>query len=57
MTPVSVSLKMAQFDLARSGVNDVTDLTGLASIEGSGESDGVTMHFQTRLKAEKLKQL
>jgi AsmA protein len=56
MTPVSVRLTVAQLDLARSGANDVApDVTGLASLDGSGESDGVTMHLQTKLKAEKLK--
>jgi len=44
MTPVSVSLKVAQLDLARSGMNDMApEVTGLASFEGSGSSDGVTM--------------
>ena len=56
MTPVSVSLKVAQLDLAGSGMNDVApDVTGLASFDGSGESDGVSMHLQAKLKAEKLK--
>jgi AsmA protein len=56
MTPVSVSLKVAQLDLAGSGMNDIApDVTGLASFDGSGESDGVTMHLQAKLKAEKLK--
>lgn len=56
MTPVSVNLKVVQLDLARSGVNDVApDITGLASFEGSGESDGVSMRLKAKLKAEKLK--
>ena len=56
MTPVSVRFKVAQLDLARSGMNDVApDVTGLASVDGSGESDGVTMRLQAKLKAEKLK--
>jgi AsmA protein len=56
MTPVSVRLKVAQLDLARSGMNDMApDVTGLASLDGGGESDGVTMHLQAKLKAEKLK--
>ena len=56
MTPVSVSLKVAQLDLAGSGMNDVApDVTGLASFDGTGESDGVSMHLQAKLKAEKLK--
>ena len=56
MTPVSVSLKVTQLDLARSGMNDVApDVTGLTSLDGNGESDGVTMHLRAKLKAEKLK--
>jgi AsmA protein len=56
MTPVSVSLKMTQLDIARSGMNDVAPhVTGQASFDGSGESDGVTMHLKGKLKAEKLK--
>src|SRR5579872_6297266 len=56
MTPVSVTLKLTQLDLARSGMNDVAPhVTGLASFDGSGESDGVNMRLQGRLKAEKLK--
>jgi AsmA protein len=56
MTPVSVSLKVAQLDLAGSGMNDVApDVTGLASFDGSGESDGVAMRLKARIKAEKLK--
>jgi AsmA protein len=56
MTPVSVSLKATQLDLAGSGMNDVApNVTGLASFDGSGESDGVTMRLQGKLKGEKLK--
>jgi len=56
MTPVSVSLSVAQLDLARSGMNDAApDVNGLASFTGSGESDGVNMRLQGKLKAEKLK--
>jgi AsmA protein len=55
MTPVSVNLKVAQLDVARSGMNDIAPhVTGLASFDGSGESDGVTMHLRGKLKAEKL---
>jgi AsmA protein len=56
MTPVSVSLKMAQLDLAGSGMNDATpDITGIAAFDGSGESDGVSMKLQGKLKGEKMK--
>ena len=56
MTPVSVNLKVAQLDLVGSGMNDVApDIAGLASFDGSGESDGVKMSLQGKLKGEKLK--
>jgi AsmA protein len=56
MTPVSLSLKMAQLDLAGSGMNDVApSVAGIASFDGSGASDGVTMHLQGKINAEKLK--
>ncbi len=56
MTPVSLSLKMAQLDLAGSGMNDVApSVAGLVSFDGSGASDGVTMHLQGKINAEKLK--
>lgn len=56
MTPVSVNLKVAQLDLANSGMNDVApDIAGLVSLDGSGKSDGVMMQVQAKLKAEKLK--
>jgi len=56
MTPVSVSLKVAQLDLAGSGMNDMApDITGIAAVDGSGESDGVSMRIKAKVKAEKLK--
>jgi len=56
MTPVKVSLKATGLDLAKSGVNDVApDVSGVASFEGSGQSDGVTMRLQGKLKIDKLK--
>jgi AsmA protein len=56
MTPVSVKLKVTQLDLAGSGVTDIAPyVAGLASFDGSGESDGVTMRLQAKLKADKLK--
>lgn len=56
MTPVSVSLKATQLDLARTGLNDATpDIAGLVSFEGSGESDGVTMQLKGKLKADNVK--
>jgi AsmA protein len=56
MTPVSVNLKVTHLDLAGSGMNDIAPhVTGLASFDGSGQSDGVIMHLQGKLNAEKLK--
>lgn len=56
MTPISVNLNVAQLDLAQSGMNDIAPhVTGIASFDGSGQSDGVTMHLTGKLKADKLK--
>ncbi len=56
MTPVSVSLKVAQLDLGASGMNDIApEVTGLASIDGAGKSDGTIMQLQAKLKVDKLK--
>jgi len=56
MTPVSVTLKAAQLDLANSGMNDAAPfVTGLAAFDGSGESDGVTMKLNGKLKGDKMK--
>jgi len=55
-TPVNVSLKVAQIDLAGSGMNDFApDVAGLVSFEGSGSSDGRIMQLNGKLKVEKLK--
>jgi AsmA protein len=56
MTPVNASLKVAQLDLAGSGMNDFApDVAGLVSFEGSGSSDGRNMQLDGKLKVEKLK--
>ena len=56
LTPVSVNLKVAQLDLASSGMNDAAPfVTGLAAFDGSGESDGLTMKLQGKLKGDKMK--
>jgi AsmA protein len=56
MTPVSVNLKIAQLDLANSGMNDAAPfVTGLAAFDGSGESDGLTMKLNGKLKGDKMK--
>ena len=56
MTPVSLHLSVSQLDLARSGMSDVApDIAGLVSFDGSGESDGVSMRLDAKLKGEKMK--
>jgi AsmA protein len=56
MTPVNASLKVAQIDLAGSGVSEFApDVAGLVSFDGAGSSDGRVMSFDGKLKAEKLK--
>jgi AsmA protein len=56
LTPVTASLHVTQLDLAGSGMNDFApDLGGLISFDGSGQSDGRTMHANGKVKAEKLK--
>jgi AsmA protein len=56
MTPVNVNLKATQLDLERSGLNDFApNVSGLASFDGSGESDGVIMHLSGKLKFDKLR--
>ena len=56
MTPVTASLSVTQLDLAGSGANDFApSVAGLASLSGSGDSDGTNMHIKAKLTAEKLK--
>jgi AsmA protein len=56
MTPVTVTLSVTRLDLAGSGANDFAPhLAGLVSLDGSGESDGTTLHVKGKVKAEKLK--
>jgi AsmA protein len=56
MTPVTATLSVAQLDLAKSGINDFApELAGLASLDGTGESDGRNLHLNGKLKVEKLK--
>jgi AsmA protein len=56
MTPVTVTLNVSQLDLARSGMNDFApDVSGMMTFSGKGESDGVSMGLQGKLKLEKLK--
>jgi AsmA protein len=56
MTPMNASLRVAQLDLAGSGMSDFApDLAGLVSFEGAGSSDGLSMQVEGKLKVEKLK--
>jgi AsmA protein len=56
MTPVRATLTVTNLDLARSGIADAApDLAGLASLTGTSESDGRTMHLQGKLNLEKMK--
>lgn len=56
MTPLTLNLKVAQLDLVKSGVNDVApDIAGIMAFDGSGESDGTTMHLKGKVKIDKLK--
>jgi len=56
MTPVKATLNVTQLDVAGSGIADTApDLAGLLSLNGTGDSDGKSMHMKGKLKAEKLK--
>jgi len=56
MTPVKVNLNIVQLNLSGSGMNDFApDLAGLVSFQGSGDSDGATMHVRGTLRADRLK--
>jgi AsmA protein len=55
MTPATVTMNLAQLDLAGSGMNDFApDLSGVVSFDGSGESNGTLMTLKGKMKAEKL---
>ncbi len=56
MTPLTVNLKVEQLDLAGSGMNDFAPtVSGIASFDGSGESDGAALRLHGKLKIDKLK--
>jgi AsmA protein len=56
MTPVNVNLQATKIDLVGSGMNDMSpQIAGLASFDGSGESDGVLMRLKGKLKIENVK--
>lgn len=56
LTPVNANIHLARLDLAATGMNDFApQLSGLISLDGSGQSDGRTMRIQAKLTAEKLK--
>jgi len=55
-TPVDATLKLAQLDLASSGlVAPATGIAGLVSFDGSGQSNGRALQVNGRLTAEKLR--
>ncbi len=55
-TPVTLTMKGAQLDLAGTGFSDFApDIAGLISFDGTGSSDGRVMQLEAKLKAEKLK--
>lgn len=56
MTPVSAALKVAELDIARSGMSDFApNLAGLVSFDATASSDGRMLQTTGKLKAEKLK--
>jgi AsmA protein len=56
LTPVEVSLNVAQLDLAGSGLTGpASGIAGLISLDGSAGSDSKSLQVKGRLKAEKVK--
>lgn len=56
MTPVEAAMKVAQLDVARSGMSDFApDIAGLMSFDATASSDGRTMQAAGKVKAEKLR--
>jgi len=55
-TPLNANLSVTQLDLALSRINDwAPSIAGLISLDGSGSSDGKTIHVIGKLKGDKLK--
>ena len=56
LTPVEVSLHVAQLDLAGSGLTGpASGIAGLVSLDGSAGSDSKSLQVKGRIKAEKVK--
>jgi AsmA protein len=56
VTPATLTLTVAQLDLAGSGLNEMApSFAGVISFNGSGQSDGRLLQLNGKLKAEKLK--
>jgi AsmA protein len=55
MTPWSATLSVARLDLAASGVAGISPVSGLVTLDGTGESNGATVNLKGKLQAEKLK--
>lgn len=55
-TPATLTLSVAQLDLAGSGLNAFAPgLAGVVSLDGGGESNGRTVNLNGKLKGEKLR--
>jgi AsmA protein len=55
-TPLTANLSVSQLDLALSRLNDwAPSIAGLISLDGSGSSDGKTIHVTGKLKGDRLK--
>lgn len=55
MTPWSATLSVARLDLAASGVAGISPVSGLVTLDGTGESNGATVNLKGKFQAEKLK--
>jgi AsmA protein len=54
-TPLKLRLKISRLDLAGAGVVEDSGLAGLLSLDGSGVSDGRSLHLNGRVQVEQLK--
>lgn len=56
MIPVNIRLHITALDIAATGLaNYAPDVTGVISIDGTGDSDGVTIKVAGGIKAEKIR--
>ncbi|MFN7996770.1 MAG: AsmA family protein [Bryobacteraceae bacterium] len=54
-TPVRLKVKVSQFDLGAAGVDSSGGLAGLLALDGSGSSNGRSLHLSGQVKVEKLR--